>query len=164
MSEGISATAVVPRARTRRHWRIAEHPYVWVAPLALLLLVTYVYPAIEVLRFSFTDATLLNPEYEYTLRSYEALGRNSNLGGILWVSFVFVFASVIFQLLLGLLIALALNRGVNRNLPGVSVVRVIILSSWIVPGVAAGIFWQLIFSEASYGFVNSILRDIGLAP
>jgi multiple sugar transport system permease protein len=30
--------------------------------------------------------------------------------------------------------------------------------------VAAGIVWQLIFSEASYGLLNSILRDFGLRP
>lgn len=164
MTEGVVSGQVAAGIRRRRRWRISEYPYVWVAPLALLLLATYVYPAIEVVRFSFTNATLLNPEYEYTLRSYQALQRNSNLGGLLWITFLFVFASVVFQLLLGLLIALALNRGVNRNLPGVSLVRVIILSSWIVPGVAAGIVWQLIFSEASYGFLNSILKDVGLGP
>lgn len=162
MAEGIANAAVTARPRTRGRWRISEYPYIWVAPLTLLLLATYVYPAVEVVRFSFTNATLLNPDYDYTLRSYEALLRNSNLRGLLWITFVFVVASVIFQLLLGLLIALALNRGHNRNLPGVSVVRVIILSSWIVPGVAAGIVWQLIFSEASYGFLNSILKDVGL--
>jgi multiple sugar transport system permease protein len=162
MTGGIATAGVDVRPRRRRRWRISEYPYIWVAPLAVLLLLTYVYPAFEVVRFSFTDATLLNPEYEYTLRSYQALQRNPNLGGLLWITFIFCFASVVFQLLLGLLIALALNRGVYRGLPGVSVVRVIILCSWIVPGVAAGIVWQLIFSEASYGFLNSILRDIGL--
>lgn len=164
MTEGVATANASLRARRRRRWRISEYPYIWVAPLTLLLLATYVYPAVEVVRFSFTNATLLNPEYEYTLRSYQALQRNSNLGGLLWITFLFVFASVVFQLLLGLLIALALNRGVNRNLPGVSVVRIVILSSWIVPGVAAGIVWQLIFSEASYGFFNSLLRDVGLPP
>jgi len=164
MSQGISAAEVTARPLVRRRWRIAEYPYVWVTPLVILLLLTYVYPAFEVVRFSFTNATLLNPEYEYTLRGYEGLGRNANLRGILWVTFAFVVASVIFQLLLGLLVALALARGVKRNLPGVSIVRVIILASWIVPGVAAGIVWQLIFSEASYGFFNSILRDLGLRP
>lgn len=164
MTEGIATANAALRARRRPRWRISEYPYIWVAPLTLLLLATYVYPAVEVVRFSFTNATLLNPEYEYTLRSYQALQRNSNLGGLLWITFLFVFASVVFQLLLGLLIALALNRGVNRNLPGVSVVRIVILSSWIVPGVAAGIVWQLIFSEASYGFLNSLLRDVGLPP
>ncbi|GLQ55110.1 carbohydrate ABC transporter permease [Devosia nitrariae] len=164
MTEGVATANAALRTRRRPRWRISEHPYIWVAPLTLLLLATYVYPAVEVVRFSFTNATLLNPEYEYTLRSYQALQRNTSLGGLLWITFLFVFASVVFQLLLGLLIALALNRGVNRNLPGVSVVRIVILSSWIVPGVAAGIVWQLIFSEASYGFLNSLLRDVGLPP
>jgi multiple sugar transport system permease protein len=163
MTEGTSTAATSP-SRPRARWRIAEQPYVWVLPLAILLLATYVYPAVEVVRFSFTNATLLNPEYQYTLRSYEALGRNSNLPGLVWVTFIFVFASVVFQLVLGLLIALALNRGVKRHLPGVSIVRVIILASWIVPGVAAGIVWQLIFSEASYGFINGMLRSVGLRP
>ena len=62
------------------------------------------------------------------------------------------------QLVLGLLVALALHRGVLRELPGVSLVRVIILCSWIVPGVASGIVWQLMFNEASYGFLNALLQ------
>ena len=68
------------------------------------------------------------------------------------------------QLVLGLLVALALHRGVLRELPGVSLVRVIILCSWIVPGVASGIVWQLMFNEASYGFLNALLKMIGLPP
>ena len=83
---------------------------------------------------------------------------NPDLPGILWVTFLFVVASVVLQLTLGLLVAMALHRGVTRRLPGVSLVRVVILSSWIVPGVAAGIVWQLMFNEASYGFLNALLR------
>lgn len=164
MTESVSIPAATRRRRSGAGWRIAEHPHIWVLPLAALLLVTYVYPALDVIRFSFTNATLLNPQYEYTLRSYEAVMRNPNLPGILSVTFIFVVASVVLQLVLGLLVALALHRGVQRRLPGVSVVRVIILSSWIVPGIAAGIVWQLLFSEASYGFFNGMLRAVGLRP
>ncbi len=42
--------------------------------------------------------------------------------------------------------------------------RIVILSSWIVPGIASGIIWQLMFNEASYGFLNGMLRQIGIAP
>ena len=66
------------------------------------------------------------------------------------------------QLLLGLLVAMALHRGVKRGLQGVTFIRIVILASWIVPGVAAGIVWQLMFNEASYGFLNGVLRLIGL--
>jgi multiple sugar transport system permease protein len=69
---------------------------------------------------------------------------------------------VVLQLVLGLLVALALHRGMLRGLPGVSFVRVVILCSWIVPGVASGIVWQLMFNEASYGFLNALLRMMGL--
>jgi multiple sugar transport system permease protein len=165
MSQSV-VTAATPRSRAYHsaRWRVAEKPLIWLLPLAALLLITYVYPAIDVVRFSLTDATLLNPSYEYTLESYRAVTRNPDLPGILWTTFLFVIASVLLQLGLGLLVALALHRGAKRGLPGVSVVRVIILASWIVPGVAAGIVWQLMFSEASYGFLNGLLRLGGLSP
>ena len=143
---------------------LTERPLVWLVPLAVLLLATYVYPAIDVIRYSFTNATLLAPTFDYTLASYEAVTRNPDLAGILRVTFIFVAASVLLQLVLGLLVAMALHRGVKRGLHGVAVVRVVVLASWIVPGVAGGIVWQLMFNEASYGFLNGILRAAALPP
>jgi multiple sugar transport system permease protein len=166
MSQNVlnATTASAAGRRTRERRRLSERPLVWLVPLALLLFASYVYPAIDVIRYSFTNATLLNPEYDYTSASYRAVTGNPDLPGILWVTFIFVVASVVLQLTLGLLVALALFRGVTRGLPGVSLVRIIILSAWIVPGVAAGIVWQLMFNEASYGFLNALLRIVGLSP
>jgi multiple sugar transport system permease protein len=166
MSQSVVAGAagLTKHRRTGTRWRFVDRPLVWLGPLALLLFVSYVYPAIDVIRYSFTNATLLNPTYDYTINSYRAVTGNPDLPGILWVTFLFVVASVVLQLTLGLLVAMSLYRGVKRGLYGVPVVRVIILASWIVPGVAAGIVWQLMFSEASYGFLNSLLKMIGLSP
>lgn len=163
MTEGVIAAGAISAPRRRRaRWRLAERPLLWLLPLVLLLLVSYVYPAIDVVRFSFTDATLLNPDYEYTLRSYSNVSDNRDLPVILKNTMVFVVASVVLQLVLGLLVALALNRGAKRGLPGVTFIRIVILAAWIVPGVSAGIVWQLMFNEASYGFINGVLRLIGL--
>jgi multiple sugar transport system permease protein len=163
MTEGVIVARTIPVPRRRRVvGRLAEQPIVWLLPLAALLLVSYVYPAIDVVRFSFTNATLLNPEYEYTLQSYSNVSANRDLPIILQNTLIFVVASVFFQLLLGLLVALALNRGAKRGLPGVTFIRIVILASWIVPGVSAGIVWQLMFNEASYGFLNGVLRLMGL--
>jgi multiple sugar transport system permease protein len=160
-----AAAATAPDRQRRGLARpLSERPLVWLVPLAVLLLATYVYPALDVIRYSFTDATLLAPTFDYTLASYEAVTRNPDLPGILRVTFIFVAASVLLQLVLGLLVALALHRGVKRGLHGVAAVRVIVLSSWIVPGVAGGIVWQLMFNEASYGFLNGILRAAALPP
>jgi multiple sugar transport system permease protein len=160
LQHGTSASPVGRRARTR----LSERPLVWLLPLAILLFLTYVFPALDVVRYSFTDATLLNPEFAYTGASYRNVTGNPDLPGILWVTVLFVTASVILQLTLGLLVALVLHRGFTRELPGIGFVRVVILCSWIVPGVAAGIVWQLMFNEASYGFLNALLRGVGLAP
>jgi multiple sugar transport system permease protein len=164
MSESVESGTMAPGVSRRGRVRLSERPLVWLLPLAILLFVTYVYPALDVIRYSFTDATLLNPDYAYSLASYRNVGANPDLPGILWVTFLFVVASVVLQLTLGLLVAMALHRGVTRDLPGVAFVRVIILSAWIVPGVAAGIVWQLMFNEASYGFLNALLRGAGIAP
>jgi multiple sugar transport system permease protein len=166
MSQKVDSASAAPArgARAPARLNLGERPLLWLLPLALLLAVTYVYPAIDVIRYSFTDATLLNPEFEYTAASYRAVTGNPDLPGILWVTLLFVVASVVLQLALGLLVALALHRGVTRGLPGVSLVRVVILSAWIVPGVAAGIIWQLMFNEASFGFLNALLQGVGLRP
>jgi multiple sugar transport system permease protein len=165
MSEAALVARTVPVQRRRPTvGKLAEQPLVWLLPLALLLLVSYVYPAIDVVRFSFTDATLINPEYDYTLQSYTNISANRDLPTILHNTLIFVAASVLFQLVLGLLVAMALNRGAKRGLPGVTFIRIVILASWIVPGVSAGIVWQLMFNEASYGFINGVFRLLGLSP
>ena len=71
-SKSASTGAVVRRHRVaeRRFWRLAERPLIWLFPLTLLLFVSYLFPALDVVRFSFTDATLLDPDYEYTLQSF----------------------------------------------------------------------------------------------
>ena len=164
MSQAALSSAVIRRDRPaeRSLWRLTERPLLWLFPLTLLLFVSYLFPALDVVRFSFTDATLLNPEYEYTLESYRAVVRNPDLPQILQVTLIFVVTSVVLQLTLGLLVAMALHRGVRRKLWGVAFLRIVILASWIVPGVASGIVWQLMFNEASYGFLNGAFRAIGL--
>jgi multiple sugar transport system permease protein len=165
MTETALSTASARRPVKRRiASRIGERPVVWLFPLALLLFVSYLYPAVEVVRFSFTDATLLNPDYGYTLASYAAVFGNPDFPGILRTTLIFVAASVVLQLSLGLLVALALNRGTQRDLWGVSFLRIAILASWIVPGIAGGIVWRLLFSEANYGFFTAMLRGVGLRP
>jgi multiple sugar transport system permease protein len=164
MSQVIIGGAVERRDRPaeRRFWRLLEGPLIWLSPLTLLLFVSYLFPAVDVVRYSFTDATLLNPDFEYTLLSYRAVIGNPDLRQILGTTLIFVATSVVLQLTLGLLVALALHRGVRRQLWGVAFLRVVILASWIVPGVASGIVWQLMFHEASYGFLNGTLRSMGL--
>ena len=127
--------------------------------------VTYVYPALDVIRYSFTDATLLNPEFDYTAASYRNVTGNPDLPGILWVTFLFVVASVVLQLTLGLLVA---HGAAPRLHPRAAGRLASSASSSSAPGSCRasprGIVWQLMFNEASYGFLNAVLRGFGLPP
>jgi multiple sugar transport system permease protein len=136
----------------------------WLFPVGLLLGVFYLYPVLEIVRISFTDATLLNSTYAYTLDSYRSVLADSALPRIGLATVIFVTGSVIGQTALGLLIALTLQAGFRRRLRGVRTVQVVVLATWIIPGVASAIIWQLLLSEASYGFFNAMLKLVSLPP
>ena len=150
--------------RSALRFNLGDHPFWWLCPVTIVLAVFYVYPVLEVLRTSFTDATLLDTSYRYTLGSYRSILADPALSQILEATFVFVAGSVIGQITLGLLISLALQAGLKRRLFGVGAVRVTVLATWVVPGVASAITWQLLLSEADFGFFNAMLKLASLPP
>src|ERR671916_244883 len=139
-----------------------NRPTVWMAPLLAVVTLFYLYPAFEVLRFSFTNASLQRPDYVYTLDTFVNALSDPLLYKVIRITAIFVLASVVLQLVLGLLIAVAVNRARARRLPGMVFMRSIILSAWVMPGVVIGIVWQIIFTEASYGLANLLLAPVGL--
>jgi multiple sugar transport system permease protein len=132
------------------------------APLLAIVTLFYLYPAFEVLRFSFTNSSLLQQNYDYTLRTYVRTLGDSVLYDVIWTTAVFVIASVVLQLALGLLIAVAANRARRRKLPGMVFMRSVILSAWVMPGVVIGIVWAIVLNEASYGLSNLLLSTVGI--
>src|SRR5215217_4414583 len=139
-----------------------NRPTLWMAPLLAVITLFYLYPAFEVLRFSITNASLQAPDYEYTLSTFVSVVSDPVLYKVLRITAIFVLASVVLQLLLGLLIAVAVNRARARRLPGMVFMRSVILSAWVMPGVVIGIVWAIIFNEASYGLANLLLAPVGL--
>jgi multiple sugar transport system permease protein len=139
-----------------------NRPTLWMAPLLAVVTLFYLYPAFEVLRFSITNASLLDPNYEYTLRTFTLVLTDPVLYTVIRITAIFVLASVVFQLALGLLIAVAANRARRRRLPGMVFMRSVILSAWVMPGVVIGIVWAILLNEASYGLANLVLSIVGI--
>ena len=139
-------------------------PTAWMAPLLAVVTLFYLYPAFEVLRFSITNASLLEPSYRYTLGTYAEVLSDPVLLHVLWITAIFVFASITLQLALGLVIAMAVSRASKRRLPGAVFMRTVVLSAWVMPGVVIGIVWSVILNEANYGLANSMLGIFGLGP
>lgn len=148
--------------RDRSSWR--QSPWLWLAPLSLVLLLVLVYPLVEIVRLSFTDASLVSGEpYQATTGAYASLFRGSDFRETIGITFVFVLFSTIFQLLLGLGAALVVNGAQRRGLRGTVATRTVVMTAWAVPGVIIGIIWSLLYQESSSGILNYGLSLVGFS-
>jgi multiple sugar transport system permease protein len=132
---------------------IEDRPSLWLAPLFLLLAALYLYPLIDVMRLSLTDATDAATPAHYTFASYRSVLGSSEFLTMTRVTGIFVAASIAGQLVCGLLIAALVCEGERRRLPGSAVVRAVVLVGWVLPGVVIGIIWKLLLDESGAGIM-----------
>ncbi|MDE1993374.1 MAG: sugar ABC transporter permease [Rhizobiaceae bacterium] len=136
----------------------------WLLPVILVLGLFYLYPILDAFRLAFTNQTLLGSESGYSLDKAKQILGNPALPLTLWMTFVFTLGSVVGQQLLGLFIALVVIRAEKRRLYGATLLRTAVMVAWVVPGIAGGIVWQMLFSEAPFGAINGLLRLGGIEP
>jgi multiple sugar transport system permease protein len=129
--------------------------------MLLMLALFYLYPLADVIRLSFTNTSTLEPDFKYTLGSYIKTFQDPDFYQSAYVSVVFVGTNLVFQTVLGLLIATLLNSGMDRRLFGTVLTRTVVLSAWMVPGVLVGIVWRMLLSTSHYGIINYLLELIG---
>ncbi len=135
--------------RDRHMWMLFVYPGI------LLLVLVLGFPAVTSVLYS------IRPEQAgsttYTLDHYANLARDPFFKTTFWNTAVFVFFSVAAHLLLGLAVALVLNRA----LPAKPFFRIIALLPWVVPDVVTGIIWKWMLNPI-YGALNDFLQRAGL--
>lgn len=141
---------------------VQDSPLVWIAPALAFLLSFRLYPLIEAVRMSFTNMSLVADTYRYVgLEAYVDVLTAPDFWGMAQITVIFVGASVVAQLTLGMILALAINHGVKRHLYGSVSTRVAVLSAWVIPGIVIGILWKLMLIETRYGVLNYFLYESG---
>lgn len=140
------------------NWR----PVLWLLPLFIVLVAFFLVPTLDVIRLSFTNASLAKPNFIYTTKSYIKIFRDSAFLNVMRVTLIFVSVSVLFQFLLGFIIAYCVDKGEKISMHGTVVVRTISLISWAIPGVAIGIIWNLLYTENAGGILNYLLSVFGM--
>ncbi|SFL75859.1 multiple sugar transport system permease protein [Paenibacillus sp. 1_12] len=140
-----------------------DSPVPWLFPVVVILLLVFIYPVIEVVRFSFTNASLVDQRYMYTLNSYTSLFTKPGFGHMVGITLSFVAFSVFFQMLLGFIIALMVDLGNKRKLIGTVVIRTTVLSAWAIPGVVIGIIWSMLYNESDAGILNYLVQMMGFS-
>lgn len=150
----------------QRSWTeaLVASPILWLLPLTVILLATFIFPIFQIIRLSFTNANLVGSGYEYTFSSYASLVTSPYFFNMLTVTAIFVFVSVAFQMIFGFLIALAVDQGGKRGMRASIVTRTAVLSAWAIPGVLIGVIWSILYQQSAGGILNYILSLVGVGP
>lgn len=125
--------------------------------LTLIGIFTY-WPLINNIYYSTLDWTLGSPSATVVgLENYVTFFTGDDAGKVLGTTATFTVVTVGGSMLLGLLVALALNA----KLPGTTVARSAVFAPYVLSGVGVGLVWLFIF-DPGYGVLAWILRGAGL--
>ena len=132
--------------------------WLFVIPALIPLIVFWIYPILRSIYISFTDWDYMSPTYQFVfLDNFKALFKDQRFYDALWNTVVFTLGTLIPTIVLGLLLALLLQK----SFKGSGLIKFILFSPWITPTVAVSIVWTWIY-EPNNGIANAILKLFGL--
>lgn len=133
-------------------------PYTFLLPATIAMLLIFFYPMINGLYTSFTHYNQYTNITSFVgLSNYTSILQSSDFWNSMERSFFWVFFSVLGQFALGFGFALLLNM----RWPGNRLMRVLVMISWVMPGVSVALTWSLIFN-GQLGLINDLLLRVGL--
>ena len=143
-------------------WRENRALVAWLAPALALATAFLLYPMLELIRLSATDATTEGAGYSYTPASLQSVATDPGLPGMLLVTLLFVTASVVLQLFIGLGLAVLIDAARRRGTWGTMFARAAVVSAWVIPGVLIGVLWRILLMENRAGIANYTGSMFGL--
>ncbi len=134
--------------------------YLLIAPATLIMLAVILYPLGMNIVMSFQKILMMKPHLgtPFTgFENYTKVLQDPNFWRAARNSLVWTVSSVALQILLGLAVAVILNKA----LKGRGIFRGLMLIPWITPGVVAAITWKWMY-DGQYGIINHILMSLHL--
>ena len=145
------------RLVTRNKNKFNITPYLFIFPTFVLLAALVVYPICYALYLSVMQ-TNLTTKWEFVgLENYLSLFKDGSMVKSLLTTFKFTIVVVLGHLILGTILALAMNK----KRPGVNIFRTILIIPWLLPDVVVALLFKWIFN-ANYGVFNNILIRLGI--
>jgi multiple sugar transport system permease protein len=134
----------------------------WALLLPLLIIIAGVtgYPLFNTFRLSFTDASLTGrrvTEHWVGFENFAYVFGDPDFGAAFGRTLYFTFTSVGSEIVLGVLVALLLNR----EFVGRSFVRALLVLPWALPTIVNAMMWRLIYNP-EFGSLNALLSQLGL--
>lgn len=130
----------------------------FVLPSLLVVVSLLLYPVLSSIIYSFTNRHLLRSDSEFIgIQNFIEVLNNPEFWGAFGTSVRWTIASILGQLIVGFLAALALNR--IRHLTGLF--RTLLIIPWAFPAIVIGFGWRWILNDV-YGFLPNLLTQMGL--
>ncbi len=147
-----SSVVAAARPRRRRSWM-----WLFIVPAAIPYIYVVLVPAVQGAGFAFTNWDGLNPNWSWVgLDNFVRLVGDPQATRAVANTIGLAFVTTIFENLIGLLLALALNgRIVSRH-----VLRVVFFAPVVILTIVIAFLWQYIYTPD--GPLNSLLRAVGL--
>jgi multiple sugar transport system permease protein len=143
-------------ALKRKQWE----PVAFASPSLFLIALVIVFPLIYAFYLSLQNFDLsVGPDYDYVgAKNYvEALTSDARFWGSVWNTGVIIVPSLILELMLGLGVALLLNRKIR----GRPIMTALIAIPAMVSPVMAAMAWRMLFG-VKYGAINNLGRQLGI--
>jgi len=135
-------------------------PYIFIAPAAVIMVVSLLYPLLYMIYGSFRDwdpsQTISETEF-VGLKNYITLLNDPNFLESLTVTLTFAISVVSIEMVLGVGLALLLDR----NIRGMSVLRTLFILPMMIAPVVVGLMWRYMY-HPTVGTFNRFLKSIGL--
>jgi trehalose/maltose transport system permease protein len=120
-------------------------PYFMVLPALLIILVVAIFPILRAINLSLRQATVAVTGPFVGLENYVEMFQNPDFLEGLANTLIFTVISVFLEFLIGLGIALAINRAFR----GRGLVRAAVLVPWAFPTVISPVTWRLMFLRSA---------------
>ncbi len=153
-----------PKEKKRRGWFKEEFgdperraAYYMVLPALIIVVAIAFYPVLYGIVLSVTDSTVTSFGSFVGFENYVEMFQNPSFLEGLSNTVIFTVVSVALEFIIGLGIALAINRAFR----GRGLVRAAVLVPWAFPTVISAVMWRLMFQD-QVGIINYVANAIGL--
>ena len=137
-------------------------PYLFVAPALIVLAFTCLYPVIKGFELSFFDWKLGTPLSSRKFVGWENFiwaWNDPALFNSIRVTVIFAVCAVSIELVLGLVLAFLLEKGIK----GLAIFRTVFIVPIMIAPVVVGLIWRYLF-DANFGLINYLVQLLGFEP
>ncbi len=137
-------------------------PVLYLGPAVLIMLAACLYPVISAFQLGLFDWSMGTPWGEARwvgLNNFVSAFSNPRVWSSLWTTLLFAAVCVSAEMVLGIALALALERPVR----GTAFFRTLFILPMMIAPIAVGLVWRYIF-DAQFGLINAVLALFRIGP